>query len=73
MRSLINSSVEDLTSMLPLLRLTKELADSGAVPPAGRELYRNICRGIALLRPDGRVEFRFTPKAAALLERAHER
>jgi hypothetical protein len=82
----VEAAVAELTDLLPLLRQTIALADSGAAPPLDRDLYERTLRTIALLedraelarrlatgrRADGRVEFRFSPAAAAFLERRRE-
>jgi hypothetical protein len=55
-RSMIYRSMEEATTelqeILPLLELGKSLSESGQGPSCPPELYRNICRALALLRDE---------------------
>jgi hypothetical protein len=84
----LEEAVETLRAdLLPLLRFSKRVADSGREPHPTPELYRNICRALELLenpgklrerlrkcrRADGTVAFEFTPEASALWEKTFTR
>ena len=74
----VDVAVEELRRDLPLLKLSRKRAE--ADPRASADLKQNMDRVIALLedpdelrrrlerskKPDGRVEFSFTPEAEAL-------
>jgi hypothetical protein len=80
----MEEAIAELREVLPLLELSKSLAESGQGPGCPPELYRNICRALELLRDehllaerlaagrrgDGSVVFSFDPAAWRLLHDA---
>jgi hypothetical protein len=93
MESIIYASLDEAVEafradVMPFLRLSKKLADSGRAPRPTPEAYRNLCRALALLenperlrerlakirRADGTAAaFEFSPEAAALWKKTFPR
>jgi hypothetical protein len=79
----VEEAVEDLTTVLPFLRIGNMVADSGRGPRRSPEVYRDLCRILEQLenperlrerlrecrRPDGTVVLEFSPEAAALFDK----